>query len=114
MADRDAMAHAHDIFDPLVRDHLDRPGVDLGPMFGTVGLRIRGRVYAFVGHEGDLVVKVPAEHADALVAAGAARRMVMRERELREWVMLPAASGAESWATRMDEAHRFVDSLTPR
>jgi hypothetical protein len=82
-------------------------------MFGVDGLRIRGKVYAFVTHAGDLIVKVPQQRADELVADGQAERMVMRERPLREWVTAPPDAGDAVWGALMDEAHDFVDRITP-
>jgi TfoX/Sxy family transcriptional regulator of competence genes len=108
------MQKAHEIFDPIAADHLTRPGVDIGRMFSTEGLRVRGKVYAFVEHEGGLIVKVPQSRADELAATGAASRMVMREREMREWVTVPLAAGAERWRELIDEGHDFVDAITPR
>lgn len=113
MVDRDAMARAHDAFDPIADDHLSRPDVDMGRMFSTDGLRVRGKVYAFVGHDGALIVKVPQARADELAAAGIADRMIMRGREMREWVTVPPEAGADRWRSLVDEAHDFVGSITP-
>ncbi|MEF2975890.1 hypothetical protein [Subtercola sp. YIM 133946] len=101
-------------FDSIAAGLLERPGVDIGPMFGSEGLRIRGKVFAFVGSRGALVVKVPAARADELAAepARVVERMVMRQRELREWVT--AGPGAtERWAPLIAEAFAYVDSITP-
>jgi hypothetical protein len=114
MVDRAAMERAHEIFDPIAADHLARPDVDIGPMFGTEGLRVRGKVYAFVEHQGGLIAKVPQSRADELCADGTALRMVMREREMREWVTVTPSAGADTWRSLIDEAHDFVDRLTPR
>ncbi len=107
------MAAAHDVFDPIAQRHLADDGIDMGRMFGTEGLRVRGKVYAFVGHDGDLIVKVPAERVVELTASGAASPLVMRERELREWVTVGTAAGAQRWADLVDEARAFVDRITP-
>jgi hypothetical protein len=113
MVDHDAMVRAHMIFDPIAQDHLLSPGIDMGRMFSTEGLRVRGKVYAFVEHEGGLIVKVSSDRADALAAAGDAERMRMRGREMREWVTVRPEAGAERWRSLMDEARAFVDSITP-
>ena len=112
MTDAAAVARAHEMFDPTAAGYLTRPGVDIGPMFGSEGLRIRGRVFAFVGHRGSLVVKVPAERATALEAAGEAERMVIGGRTLREWVVL-APDRAELWPAVTAEAFAYVDEITP-
>jgi hypothetical protein len=107
------MATAHEIFDPLVAEHLERPGVDVGRMFGTQGLRVRGKMYAFIGHDGELIVKLPSGRIDALATEGDAVRMVMRGRELREWVAVDPDGGTARLAPLLAEAHDFVDRITP-
>jgi len=113
MTDHEAMARAHEIFDPIAQEHLERPDIDVGPMFGTEGLRVRGKVYAFVEHQGGLIVKVPEARADELASSGGAERMRMRGRDMREWVTVRPDAGAERWRALIDEAQRFVDSITP-
>ncbi|GEP47602.1 hypothetical protein MSA03_11100 [Microbacterium saccharophilum] len=81
-------------------------------MFGSEGLRIRGKVFAFVGHRGDLIAKLPEERVTELEASGQAERMVMRERMLREWVIVGVERG-ELWWPIVDEAFAFVDAITP-
>ena len=112
MTDAAAVARAHEIFDPIVAEYLDRPGVDIGPMFGSEGVRIRGKVFAFVGHRGSLVVKVPAGRADELEAAGDGERMSMSGRTMREWVVL-GPDRADRWPAVTAEAFAYVDELTP-
>lgn len=112
MTDAEAVARAHDIFDPIAAEYLSRPGVDFGSMFGSEGLRIRGKVFAFVGYRGSLVVKVPAARADALESAGDGERMEMRGRTMKEWVVLDP-DRADRWAPVTAEAFAYVDELTP-
>ncbi|BDV29451.1 hypothetical protein Microterr_01110 [Microbacterium terricola] len=103
---------AHEIFDPVAAEYLPREGVDIGPMFGSEGLRIRGKVFAFVGYRGALVVKVPAARADELVAAGEVERMVIRDRTLREWIVV-GPDRAVAWPPLTAEAFAYVDAITP-
>jgi hypothetical protein len=112
MKDEEGSARAHAIFDPIAADYLTKPDVDIGPMFGSEGLRIRGKIFAFVGYRGGLVVKVPETRADEIVAADVAQRMVMREREMREWLVVGRAEH-EQWAPLVAEAFAYVDSITP-
>ncbi len=112
MADREAMTRGRVLFDPIAATHLSRDEVDLGPMFGTEGLRVRGKVYAFVTHSGALVAKIPNARIDELTTDGATR-MRMRGRELREWVEVPLAAGPQAWADVVEEAYAFVDRITP-
>lgn len=111
MTDQSASARAHAIFDPIAQQHFVHPGVDLGRMFGTEGLRVRGKVYAFIGSGGRLIVKLPAPRVQELVAAGEASPMIMREREMREWVTVEA-SDASRWEPLIDEARIFLDEIT--
>jgi hypothetical protein len=112
MTDADAVARAHEIFDPLAADYLSRPGVDIGPMFGSEGLRIRGKVFGFVGYRGAMVVKLPAARVDELDGHDGIERMVMRERAMKEWMLVPAAA-ADRWPSLLAEAFAYVDELTP-
>ena len=103
---------AHEIFDGLTAQFTSLPDVALGRMFGTVGLGVRGKIFAFVGSGGDLIVKVGERRAAELVAVGTAERTVMRGREMREWLSLRIEQD-ELWAPLMSEAHDFVDTITP-
>lgn len=107
------MARGREIFDPLAEQHCRLPGIDIGPMFGTEGLRVRGKVYAFVVHNGSLVVKLPEQRIGELVAGGEAGPTIMRGRPLREWAEVPIEAGAARWAQFVGEARVFVDAITP-
>ncbi|MBN9215226.1 MAG: hypothetical protein ABS62_01810 [Microbacterium sp. SCN 70-200] len=112
--DADAQARAHAVFDPIVQRLLaSRDDVDLGPMFGVEGVRVRGKVFACVGYESALMLKLPRERVDELEASGAARRVVMRERPMKEWAFVGMAE-ASQWDSLMREALAFVDAITPR
>lgn len=112
MKDEEGSARAHAIFDPIAADYLTRPDVDIGPMFGSEGLRIRRKVFAFVGYRGGLVVKVPEARATELAGEGVAERMVMRDREMREWLTVDRGEH-ERWAPLVAEAFAYVDAITP-
>ncbi|MEU1971852.1 TfoX/Sxy family protein [Microbacterium sp. NPDC019599] len=112
MKDDAERERAFAIFDPLAEEYLTRDGVDIGAMFGSEGLRIRGKVFAFVGFAGGLVVKVPEARADEIEASGVASRMEMRGRPAREWLVVPT-SAAENWGPLMAEAFAYLDEITP-
>lgn len=112
MTDAAAQERAHAIFDPIAAQYLERPDVDIGPMFGSEGIRIRGKVFAFVGYRGALVVKVPEQRADELVASGTAERMEMRGRAMREWVLVHP-DRADAWGPLIGDAFAYVDDITP-
>ena len=112
--DREAQRRGEERLEDLHGDLLVRPGVDRGRMFSAEGLRVRGKVFAVVNHQGELMVKVPAARADELARAGAAAKVVMRERELREWVAMPYDAGTGAWRGLLDEAFAYLDEITPR
>lgn len=112
MVDREAMARGRAIFDPIAERLCALADVDMGRMFGTEGVRVRGKVFAFVAHEGSLVVKLPEQRIGELTADGIAAPMIMRGRPLREWAEI-SPDAAETWAALIDEAYRFVDAITP-
>lgn len=101
-----------EIFDPIAETFLTREGVDIGRMFASEGLRVRGKIFAFVALDGGVMIKIPAPRTEQLIAAGEAERVVMRGRPMREWVIVPATQ-AEHWGPLMEEAYAFVDSITP-
>ena len=99
-------------FDGLAVDYLDLPDVDRTRMFGSEGLRARGKFFAFVGSEGDLIVKLPAELAAGLVADGAAEPVKIGRNPAREWLSLPevADGDLQPWRDALAEAHRYATS----
>lgn len=107
------MVQGRVLFDPIAEEHCLLPEVDIGRMFGTEGLRIREKVYAFVVHNGSLVVKLPEGRIGELVATDEAEHMIMRGRPMREWAEVPISAGPERWARLIDEARAFVDEITP-
>jgi hypothetical protein len=112
MTDSAAKEQAHAILDPIAEQYLGRPGVDIGVMFGSEGLRIRGKVFAFVSFAGALALKLPADRVDQLDGDEGIARMVMRERPMREWLTVPIEA-EERWPALVSEAYAFVDSITP-
>ncbi|MDY0908007.1 hypothetical protein [Microbacterium sp. CFBP9034] len=112
MVDPAAQERAHAIFDPIAADYLRRPDVDIGPMFGSEGLRVRGKVFAFVGFRGGLVVKVPEARANEVIETRMAERMVMRDRPMREWLIV-GPDRADLWPPLVAEAFAYLDEITP-
>lgn len=100
------------VFDAIAQNLFTRPDVDMGPMFGSEGMRVRGKVFAFMGYRGSLVVKVPQARADELAREPGIERMVMRERPLREWVMA-GPEVTDRWASLVEEAYAYLDEITP-
>jgi hypothetical protein len=111
--ERQAADAARARLERLARPLLERPGISWGRMFSTVGLGIRGKIFAVVPNAGAIMVKVPEARADALVAEGAAERMVMRGRALREWVVMPDAASDAAWSALLEEGCAYLDEITP-
>ena len=105
------MSRLHEQFDAIAAEYLTRDGVDIGPMFGSEGLRVRGKVFAFLVKDG-IIAKLPEERVAELDAGGRAARMIMRERAMREWVHVPD-DAADLWPGIIAEAFSFVDEITP-
>jgi hypothetical protein len=112
MTDEDARTRAFAIFDPIAAEYLARDGVDIGPMFGSEGLRIRGKVFAFAGFQGSVILKLPEARTRELEGQPGVERMVMRERAMREWMIL-GPDAADLWAPLIGEAFAYVDEITP-
>ncbi len=111
------MADGRDVPNREVLDEIGRrfgvdAGVTTGTMFRSPGLRVHGRVFAFLGSRGELIVKLPRARAAQLVADGTAGPVVMGPRTMREWVQLGAREDRTStlslWSPLADEAHLFV------
>ncbi len=105
---------AQALLDEVAAEFLARPGVDWGAMFGSTGLRVRGKVFAVANSAGELMVKIPEARANELLADGSVTRMVMRGREMREWVTMPVEAGFERWRELVGEAYAYLDEITPR
>ena len=103
---------AHAIFDPIAARFLERPDVDIGAMFGSEGLRVRGKIFALVSFDGQLMLKLPAARTVELVDAGDAERVAMAGRSMREWVFVPISTPA-LWDPLVGEAFAYVDEITP-
>lgn len=103
-----------DLLEKLAEPYLAKPGVSWGRMFSTTGLSVRGKIFAVVNHSDNLMVKVPEARADALESARTATRMVMRGREMREWVEMTPEQGEAAWQELLAEAYAYVDAITPR
>ena len=104
---------AHARLEELAEAYLALPGVDWGPMFGSTGLRVRGKVFAVAARAGGLLIKVPEAHADALAESGVADRMVMGGVPRREWVLVPDEADDATWSEQLDAAYTYVESITP-
>jgi TfoX/Sxy family transcriptional regulator of competence genes len=97
------------LLDEIAPRLTSRPDVAKARMFGSDGLSVRGKFFAFTSSSGDLVVKLEAERIEELGLAN----MVMRGRPMREWAVVAIDEGADRWSELAEEACAFVDSITP-
>jgi hypothetical protein len=82
-----------------------------GGFGATPGLRVAGKIFAMLGHEGELIVKLPNDRVDELVASGDGARFDPRNdgRLMKEWVTIPVCH-SPAWQDPADEALGFVRS----
>ena len=103
------MADAPDqSFAALAARFLGEPDVVEGTGFGkTPGLRTGGKIFAMLMH-GRLVVKLPRERVDALVATGSSAPFSAGHgRVMKEWASVDVDARA-SWEALATEARDFV------
>jgi hypothetical protein len=107
-ADRDAERR----FERLAQRFLSDPAVSRGTGFGSnPGLRVRGKIFAMLAR-GELVLKLPKEEVDELVASGAGVRFdAGKGRPMKEWVVV-SARASRSWGTLAQRALTFVGSTS--
>ncbi|MEU4539835.1 hypothetical protein AB0G15_33800 [Streptosporangium sp. NPDC023825] len=114
MADGRDTPH-RDLLRKVAEDFGDDPDVAMATMFRSPGLRTGGKIFAFLGRRGELIVKLPRDQARRLLDAGTAEHVTMGTRTMREWVAFPARDGDTAtlalWRNMAHDAHRYVDSL---
>ena len=97
-------------YEALVEEFLgDREVERSGRGFGSDALKARGKIFAMLSSEGRLVVKLPGERVDALVASGEGERFDPRRdgRLMKEWLALAPTSRLD-WLSLAREARAFV------
>lgn len=94
-------------FATLAEALLGDPSVSEGRMFGADGLKAGGKIFAMLV-KGRLVLKLPGQRVEALVAAGAGERFDPGHgRVLKEWIAIEPEAG-EDWLSLATEAKDFV------
>lgn len=103
-------ADADALFEQLVERFRTDPSVTPptpGRGFGSSGLKIEGKIFAMVS-KGELVVKLPRQRVDELIAAGKGTRFDPGHgRVMKEWVSVGPDEG-RSWPELAEEARAFV------
>jgi hypothetical protein len=98
-----------DLLDELSTAYDGVPGVDRSLMFGSKGLRVGSKFFAFVGAEGELIVKLPASRVAELLAARAAEPVHIGRNPAKEWAGIPYPPADDrQWRDLLAEAHAFV------
>lgn len=102
------------LFERLASSQLTDPAVSRGTGFGSSpGLRVNGKVFAMLIQD-ELVIKLPKDRVDELVASGAGSRFDPGHgRIMKEWASVPARRG-RSWERLMTEAREFVGASGPK
>ena len=110
-------ADADELFGKLVDRFGGDPGVtaptgEKGGKFGSSGLKVDGKIFAMVSR-GELVVKLPRERVDGLIASGRGTRFDPGHgRLMKEWVSV-APGHSRSWPKLAEEAREFVAGAAP-
>jgi hypothetical protein len=102
------MKTREELFWELADELLAQPGVTRSTMMGYPCLRSNGSFFACVERStGDLIVKLPADRVQQLIASQRAKAFAPNGRTFREWA---AISGADRkrWRALLDEARAFV------
>ena len=105
-----ASGEALEAFERLAGRFVSEAGVSRGTGFGSSpGLRVHGKIFAMLAGDA-LVVKLPRDRVDQLVASGAGARFDPGHgRVMKEWVTLPVTR-ADDWERLAAEAFAFVAS----
>ena len=79
-----------------------------GKGFGSIGLKVKGKVFALVSSRGEFVIKLPKQRVQELVAAGAGQYFdAGKGRPMKEWLAMEPARGGDL-VSLAEEAHRYV------
>jgi predicted DNA-binding protein (MmcQ/YjbR family) len=106
-------AAAEDLFDQIVPAYLGKPQVNLGKAFHNDVLKVNDKIFAMVVR-GQLVVKVRADQAAALIAAGDAVAFEPRKgRKMKEWIAVdpPRSCTDRGWERLVADAYGYVAAL---
>ncbi len=102
------MTESHtDMFDAVVQAVEHDPSTGKGRGFGSSGLKVGRKIFAMLV-EGRLVVKLPHDRVQELIADGDGMPFALGHgRLMREWVAIPATD-ADRWIRLAEEARAFV------
>jgi hypothetical protein len=102
------MTEPTDFFWQVSAAALAHRDVATGTMMGLPCLRISGAFFAACDHRsGDLIVKLPRQRVQQLIAAGAGKPFAPAGRTFREWVLVDDRD-PDRWAQLIGEARAFA------
>jgi hypothetical protein len=103
------MTSAPRAWERIIDAHAGQNRVTTGTGFGSnPGLRVDGKIFAML-NDGRLVVKLPKDRVDRLVADAIAERFEPGTgRVMKEWAVVPAEF-SRRWPKLVVEARAFVD-----
>ena len=100
-----------ELFWELADELLVQPSVTRSTMMGYPCLRRRGSFFACVERgTGHLIVKLPAERVNELVASERALPFAPNGRTFREWAAIPSVD-RDVWLALLNEAQAFAATL---
>ncbi len=102
----------HQRLDALAERYVGELGVTRGRMFASEALKVNNKIFAFVGNDERLIVKIPADLVPTLVAGGVVTQASLGRRTMREWVAVPLSAEYEVWASLMAESFAYVSALS--
>lgn len=101
------MSEAQTLFQTVVDDHSTDPAVRQAKMFGAHCLQVNDKNFAML-YKGQLVVKLPRERVEALVATGEGKLFDPGHgRVMGGWAMIDPVS-EEQWRQLAQEAKAYV------
>ncbi len=99
--------NAEERFAEIAAGYAADGAVTSGRMFGSPGLKVKGKVFALLVKE-ELVVKLPKDRVDALVAGGLGANFDPGHgRLMKEWLAVPATF-QDDWPGLASEAYHFL------
>ena len=106
--DADVVLAWEKIVATLVREKRAEPPSAKRRAFGSNGLKTKGKIFAMLA-QSTVVVKLPRERVEALVASGAGEPFDPGHgRRMKEWIALHGDT--RRWLALVREAHAFVSA----
>ena len=102
-------------FTPIVQKMLKERGVTQAKMFGASGLKIGRKMFA-MSVKGELIIKLPKERVDILIASKQWKQfyhLFNKSRLMKEWVSI-GHKHKSKWFKLVQEAKDFVASTQKR